>query len=468
MGKSVAIMLVLFFLTASCLIMVKSALSSEALEEDCWVSKASMQVARDDLGVAVVNGKIYAIGGRVDDGVVGTNEEYDPATDTWSFKKSMPTPRDDFGIAVYKDKIYCIGGSRDGGYFSNDSIVGVNEVYDPATDTWETKEPIPTSRRGLGANVVNGKIHLIGGFVPHSSSSTGFSILSLNEVYDPANDSWTTKAAVPTAVSSVTSAVVDSKIYIIMDDLNQIYDAAADTWSLGTPLPHSSIGVARAEAVAGVYAPKRVYVFGGGETQVYDPESDSWTFGADMLTKRSRFGVAVVNDIFYVIGGYTAAYQKYPDDWIYGPKIALYATNERYTPVGYGAVSPEVVVVSPENRTYAAGNVSLVFAVNKPVSWLGYSLDGEETVTITGNTTLSGLSSGLHNITVYARDEFENTGASETISFRVAEEPFPAVPVAAASAAIVGVVGVGLLVYFKKRKHQTKFTGSKETPIQSL
>jgi hypothetical protein len=110
----------------------------------------------------------------------------------------------------------------------------------------------------------------------------------------------------------------------------------------------------------------------------------------------------------------------------------------------------------------------LVFAVNKPVSWLGYSLDGEETVTITGNTTLSGLSSGLHNITVYARDEFENTGASETISFRVAEEPFPAVPVAAASAAIVGVVGVGLLVYFKKRKHQTKFTGSKETPIQSL
>jgi hypothetical protein len=94
----------------------------------------------------------------------------------------------------------------------------------------------------------------------------------------------------------------------------------------------------------------------------------------------------------------------------------------------------------------------LVFTVNKPVNWTGYSLDGEANVTITGNTTLSGLSNGLHNITVYAKDEFENMAASKTISFSV-EVPFPAVPIAAASVAIVVVVGVGLLVYFKKRKH---------------
>lgn len=98
--------------------------------------------------------------GSVENGFVGTNEEYDPATDMWSFKKPMPTPREYFGIAVYQNKIYCMGGVSSIGYYSNGSITGVNEVYDPATDTWETKASIPTPRRGLKANVVNGKIYL--------------------------------------------------------------------------------------------------------------------------------------------------------------------------------------------------------------------------------------------------------------------------------------------------------------------
>jgi hypothetical protein len=93
----------------------------------------------------------------------------------------------------------------------------------------------------------------------------------------------------------------------------------------------------------------------------------------------------------------------------------------------------------------------LVFTVNKPVNWTSYSLDGQDNVTITGNTTLSGLSNGLHNITVYAKDEFENMGASETVSFSV-EAPFPIMPVAAASVASIAVVSVALLIYFKKRK----------------
>jgi len=92
--------------------------------------------------------------------------------------------------------------------------------------------------------------------------------------------------------------------------------------------------------------------------------------------------------------------------------------------------------------------------VNKSVVWLGYSLDGQENVTITGNSTITGLTSGLHNITVYAKDTLENTGASETISFTVAEEPFPVATVAAVSVATVIVVGAGLLVYFEKRKRR--------------
>jgi N-acetylneuraminic acid mutarotase len=467
MSKSAALLLVLVFLTASSLIMAKPAVSSADVAENSWVSKASMQVARSNLGVAAVNGKIYAIGGRAENGVININEEYDPATDTWTYKKPMPTPRERFGIAVYQNKIYCIGGCRDGGYFSNDSIIGVNEVYDPATDTWETKEPIPTPRRGLGANVVNGKIYLIGGYVPASSSLTGFSDLSLNEVYDPETDSWTMKAKEPTAASSSVSAVVDSKIYVLGEGLNQIYDANTDTWSLGTSPPPQP-GVACAGAATGVNALKRIYRFAWGVTQVYDPGSDSWMFGADMLTKRSGFGVAVVNDMLFVIGGFTATYSDSSDDWMFGPKITWYATNEQYTPFGYGTpdpsydgTAPEIAVVSPENKTYYTGNaglnftdVTLNFTADEPVFSVHYELDGGAPVEISGNTTLAGLAVGVHNVTVFGFDDSGNMGTSETICFAIEEpEPFPVAPVAAASVATIVVVSVALLFYFKKRKH---------------
>ena len=82
---------------------------------------------------------------------------------------------------------------------------------------------------------------------------------------------------------------------------------------------------------------------------------------------------------------------------------------------------------------------------------MGYSLDGQETATVTGNTTLTGLSWGLHNVTVYAKDLFENTGNSDTIWFSIAE-PFPTTLVAVASGASIAIIGIGLLIYFKKRK----------------
>jgi hypothetical protein len=83
---------------------------------------------------------------------------------------------------------------------------------------------------------------------------------------------------------------------------------------------------------------------------------------------------------------------------------------------------------------------------------MGYSLDGQNNVTVTGNVTLSGLSVGLHNVTVYANDTLGNMGASATVAFNV-EVPFPTALVAAASGATAIVVGAGLLFYFKKRRH---------------
>lgn len=81
---------------------------------------------------------------------------------------------------------------------------------------------------------------------------------------------------------------------------------------------------------------------------------------------------------------------------------------------------PAISVLSPENKTYTTPSILLTFTVDEPTSWIGYSLDDQPNVTITGNTTLTGLSGGSHNITVYANDTTGNMGASDTVHFTIA------------------------------------------------
>ncbi len=128
-----------------------------------------------------------------------------------------------------------------------------------------------------------------------------------------------------------------------------------------------------------------------------------------------------------------------------------YVTNSTLQ-VSNSQSTPKLSVLSPLNQTYNESSVSLVFTVAKPVNWTGYSLDGSQNVTIAGNETVTNIPNGSHNITVYANDTYGNMGASETIYFTIAE-PFPTSLVATASGVSVAAIGLGLLVYFKKRKH---------------
>jgi hypothetical protein len=112
---------------------------------------------------------------------------------------------------------------------------------------------------------------------------------------------------------------------------------------------------------------------------------------------------------------------------------------------------PVISVLSLENKTYNIRDIPLNLKVNESVSQITYSLDGQKNVTITGNTTLTDLPDGEHNLTVYASDSAGNIGVSETIYFSV-KVPFPTTLVVA-SIVLVAVIGAGLLVYFKKRNN---------------
>lgn len=137
-------------------------------------------------------------------------------------------------------------------------------------------------------------------------------------------------------------------------------------------------------------------------------------------------------------------------DWFPLSHTVLNATFE---PINFTVALPEPAIVTPENILYNESSVPLNFSLGTPASWVGYSLDGKGSVTLSGNTTLTGLSNGWHNVTVYANDTFGNVYSSQTITFKIAQpsQTVSAAAVTTSTAAIVIVGGV-LLVYFKKRK----------------
>ena len=152
-----------------------------------------------------------------------------------------------------------------------------------------------------------------------------------------------------------------------------------------------------------------------------------------------------IGDTVYIIDRDWYSIREFPD-----------AKNIDFRPLMYPWGAPEISLLEMPNATGFESCI-LNFTVSKRAVWMGYSLDGQETVSITGNVTLGKLSSGLHNVTVYAEDTFGNMGTSNTIRFDIVEKPeqapFPAPSVIATASGIsVAFVGVGLLLYFKKRR----------------
>lgn len=209
-------------------------------------------------GSAVVNGKLYSIGGGFTSEVFDINQVYDPATNTWETKSPMPTARGALTVCAVNDKVYAIGG------FANRPNYSVNEMYDPVTDTWTQKAPMPTDRNGLTSVAVNGKIYVIGGTV------MPYSALTTVEVYDPVTDTWTKKSSMNHGRFGLVAASYrdGGKDYIVAmggtrsnmhpsSGYIEVYDIQNNTWTEleNMPLP-SQWG-------AGCSFDNRVYFMGG-------------------------------------------------------------------------------------------------------------------------------------------------------------------------------------------------------------
>jgi N-acetylneuraminic acid mutarotase len=304
------------FLTSFCLVALPVLTQSVQPEPDrgAWRTAAPAPTKRTEVAAGTLNGKIYVVGGFerpslgnvMNLAITPSLEEYDPSTDRWTTKAPMPVGLHHVGIGVTGGRLYVIGGYRQSGFTVWHPVATVY-AYDPATDTWTERAPMPTARGALSVTVHDGKLYAIGGYDRTANSAAV-------EVYDPERHTWAPRAPLPTPRDHLAAATVAGKVYAIGGRLKgdyhrnlavtEVYDPVTDQWTRAADLPTARSGITAAE-VGG-----RVYVFGGEggegtfrENEAYDPARDAWQAMASMPTARHGLGSAVVNGRIHVLSG---------------------------------------------------------------------------------------------------------------------------------------------------------------------
>jgi len=305
--------------------------AAQAAAEGKWVKLAPFPDPSEEVYGAAAGGKLYVFGGLAPGWrPKGLVYEYDPATDTWTRKKPMPLASHHVAFAELNGKIYAFGGfvlppSGPPAWVPIDNAW----EYDPATDTWKALAPMPTRRGSPVAAVVGGKIYVIGGAGLHPGSTETavhparpHRALATVEEYDPATNTWRPRSPMPTARNHAAVGAVNGKIYVIggrigsafvstssPTDLVEEYDPATDQWGAlkaRMPTPRSAVAW-------GVYG-GRIYV-AGGEVQndqflaafrafeAYDPATNRWISLPRMPVPRHGLAGAVVGRRLHLVSG---------------------------------------------------------------------------------------------------------------------------------------------------------------------
>jgi N-acetylneuraminic acid mutarotase len=193
-------------------------------ESDNWA--AGPELPKDRLrgggGVVLHQGSIYFVGGNRfghSSGFVPWLDRLDLATGQWQRLADAPQARDHFHAAIINGKLYAAGGrlsaSDTGDHLSR--TVAQMDVYDITTDTWQTvQSPLPTPRAGVAVVAMGDLLVVMGG-----ESGTQEAAHSEAESFDTKTQSWLSLPLMPQGRHGTQAVVIDGAIHILAGSGNR-------------------------------------------------------------------------------------------------------------------------------------------------------------------------------------------------------------------------------------------------------
>ncbi|XP_063964509.1 kelch-like protein 12 [Lytechinus pictus] len=262
---------------------------------------------------------IYVIGGEVSPSrnTLCTAERYQPAINNWSPLPPMKQSRRGVGVAIVDGIIYAIGGA-------DSTPLRDVECYDPQTDSWRNVAKMKVPRSSVAVATVGGQVYACGGY-------DGMRSVKSVEQYDPNLNEWKGIGDMHTQRSMAAAISHGGYLYVIggydgAEDLKSVerYHPLLKVWKEVSPMR-----VARSMTAAACLN-ERIYVIGGCEhnkslasVEVYHPSTDTWSVISHLVHPRSGVGAAIVNNRLYAIGGYDGQdglrsverYEEDKDEW---------------------------------------------------------------------------------------------------------------------------------------------------------
>lgn len=264
-----------------------------------WKDAAPLSAGREGMAGGFINGKFY-----VTHGFIGSDSAesaaYDPLFDTWEKRASAGVPRSELSGAAVGGLLYTVGGRDLTGAVCQIGVCDTLEIYDPATDSWTKGAPMPTPRAGLGVTALRGKIYAIGGRTgARPRQGTALGIL---EVYDVATGTWSSGPPMKTPRMDVYAVVPYDRGIWVIGGYNptdgylssvEIFDPLLEVWFAGPPMP-----TPRSNAIAGV-CDDHLFVVGGdnstGSLTVVEQYHGQWTTATSMPKPGAEFAAGGVS-----------------------------------------------------------------------------------------------------------------------------------------------------------------------------
>ncbi|XP_078396954.1 kelch-like protein 18 [Cetorhinus maximus] len=254
-----------------------------------WERCQEMTTSRSRVGVAMVNGLLYAIGGFDGHSRLSTVEVYNPEMDKWTKVASMNSKRSAMGTAVMDGHIYVCGGY--------DGISSLNSVecYTPEADKWVSVTPMSACRSAAGVTVFEGRIYVSGGH-------DGLQIFNTVECYNHHTTTWYPVPSMLNKRCRHGAASLGSQMYVCGGydgsgflSIVEVYNSSSDQWYSLVPMN------TRRSRVSLVSSCGRLYAIGGYDGQynlnsmeMYDADTNRWTFMAPMVCHEGGVGVGCI------------------------------------------------------------------------------------------------------------------------------------------------------------------------------
>jgi N-acetylneuraminic acid mutarotase len=291
-----------------------------------WSAKAPMPTARKQLAAAALGGLLYAIGGSNAAGtVLKTVQTYDPLTNAWTTRPPLPAPRwRTNGAAGISIRVYVAGGVQPGTVPFTKTLY----VYNANANQWSVKAPMPLAGGCGGSAAISGILYVLIGCDATTSPTGGAKGILLR--YNPNKDTWTTMASAPSGHQFPGVAALQGKLYVVggknssggVSTALEVYDPATNTWSRKAPLPSARHSLTAAGMFGKIYAVGGINATGNftNTVYVYDPVANAWSKGSSsMPTGRGGLSGAALAGVLYAVGGNNSG-------------AAALVANESFTP----------------------------------------------------------------------------------------------------------------------------------------